>query len=160
MNRYETLKLENQLCFPLYATAKEVVRRYGPFLAELDITYTQYIALMVLWEQNGISVKALGERLFLDSGTLTPLLKKMEGRGLLTRTRDRTDERSVRVTLTEAGFALRERALTVPERLFTCLPIELDDAKALQGILKRMLSAFAEAPDEPVACPKTVADPE
>lgn len=143
MDRYDLLKLDNQLCFPLYATAKEVVRRYGPLLDELDITYTQYIALMALWEHNGISVKALGEKLFLDSGTLTPLLKKMESRGLLSRTRDPSDERSVRVTLTEEGFTLRDRALTIPERLFTCLPINLEEAKALQGILKKILGAFA-----------------
>lgn len=152
IDRYDLLKLDNQLCFPLYAVAKEVVRRYGPLLDELDLTYTQYIALMVLWEHNGISVKTLGEKLFLDSGTLTPLLKKMESRGLVSRTRDPSDERSVRVTLTEEGFTLRDRALTIPERLFTCLPISLDEAKALQGILKKILGAFAQGETAEGSC--------
>ncbi len=146
MNKYELLRLDNQLCFPLYATAKEVVRRYGPLLDELELTYTQYIALLALWEDSPMTVKALGERLFLDSGTLTPLLKKMEARGLLDRKRDPADERSVVVTLTDEGLALREKALSVPERLFACLPLSVDEATALRDTLKKVLGALGEGP--------------
>jgi len=151
MDRYDALKLDNQLCFPLYATAKEVVRRYGPLLEELGVTYTQYIALMVLWEENGINVKALGEKLFLDSGTLTPLLKKMEARGLLSRQRDPRDERSVIVTLTDEGYTLRDRALSVPERLFACLPISQAEAISLREVLRKILESFGENTDG-IAC--------
>lgn len=142
MDPYDRLKLDNQLCFPLYATAKEVVRLYTPLLDELGITYTQYIALMVLWEHREASVKTLGQRLFLDSGTLTPLLKKMEAQGLVLRRRDLADERSVIVTLTQEGAALRDRALAIPERLASCIPIGAEDAKALYTILRKLLGTF------------------
>ncbi len=113
--KYESLKLENQLCFPLYACSREVIKQYKPFLDELELTYTQYIAMMVLWEHNSVTVKELGQYLFLDSGTLTPLLKKMEAKGLISRKRDQEDERSLIVSLTPEGEALRERALEVPK---------------------------------------------
>ncbi|MBR6003652.1 MAG: MarR family transcriptional regulator, partial [Lachnospiraceae bacterium] len=112
-DKYDSLKLENQLCFPLYACAKEVVKKYKPFLDELDITYTQYIAMMVMWEHKTMNVKELGEYLFLDSGTLTPLLKTLEKKGFVTRTRSKEDERNLVVSVTEAGFALREKALDI-----------------------------------------------
>ena len=100
-DKYDVLRLDHQLCFPLYACAKEIVRRYKPFLDEIGLTYTQYITMMVLWEKKQVSVKELGESLFLDSGTLTPLLKKMEQKGLLTRERSKEDERVLLVTITE-----------------------------------------------------------
>ena len=127
---YDALKLENQLCFPLYAASRAVIRQYHPYLSALDLTYTQYIALMVLWQEDGSSVKALSEKLFLDSGTLTPLLKSMEQKGLVTRRRSEKDERSVTVRLTEAGWALRDKAQEVPGKVAGC--VRLDTAEALQ----------------------------
>ena len=105
-DRYEALKLENQLCFPLYACSKEIVRRYKPFLDELDLTYTQYIAMMVMWDNKQLSVKELGEKLFLDSGTLTPVLKKLESKSYITRKRSSVDERVLLVSITELGMEL------------------------------------------------------
>ena len=112
---YDPLKLENQICFPLYVCAKEVIRRYKPVLDELDLTYTQYIAMMVLWEDRSLNVKELGERLYLDSGTLTPVLKSLERKGLVKRARSEEDERIVNITLTGEGMALRKQALEVPD---------------------------------------------
>ncbi|MFT3952563.1 MAG: MarR family transcriptional regulator [Oscillospiraceae bacterium] len=138
-NCYEALKLERQLCFPLYACAKEIVRRYQPFLEPLGLTYTQYIALLVLWEHKTLTVKALGEALYLDSGTLTPLLKKLEHTGLLTRTRRLQDERSVEITLTDAGLALREQAAGIPQKLGACIPVTPEEAQALYVTLYKIL---------------------
>lgn len=138
---YERLLLQNQLCFPLYAAAKEVVRMYKPYLDEIGLTYTQYIAMMVLWESRSMSVKALGERLYLDSGTLTPLLKKMEAQGIVSRRRSLEDERSVIVSVTEKGDALRERALSVPARMSGCIPLTPEEAKVLYSLLYRVLHA-------------------
>lgn len=140
--KYDTLKLENQLCFPLYASAKEVVRLYKPFLDEIGLTYTQYIAMLALWERDGLSVKELGEQLYLDSGTLTPLLKKMESQGLVRRSRNARDERSVTITLNEQGKALRERAVSIPERLGACLPLTAEEAKTLYRLLYKVLGGI------------------
>ena len=141
----EQLKLENQLCFPLYACAKEVVRLYTPYLDPLGLTYTQYITMLVLWEKENVSVKALGEILWLDSGTLTPLLKKLEAKGLVTRARSRNDERSVEIGLTDAGRALREQAADVPSRVSSCLKMPPDEAAALYSLLYKALGRLAEA---------------
>ncbi|MBO4385067.1 MAG: MarR family transcriptional regulator [Clostridia bacterium] len=142
MSGFDPLKLENQLCFPLYVASKEVIRLYHAHLAELDLTYTQYIALMVLWEEKSISVKALGEKLFLDTGTLTPLLKSMENKGLVTRRRSDKDERSVTVSLTDEGLALREKALCVPAKIGSCIPIPREDAAELYRLLYKLISAL------------------
>lgn len=136
------LKLENQLCFPLYACAKEVVRRYTPLLAPLGLTYTQYIAMMVMWEHKSLTVKRLGELLYLDSGTLTPMLKKMERAGWVSRQRSATDERVVVVSITECGEALRERVAEVPARMAQCVGLEADDAKQLYLLLNKLLKTF------------------
>ena len=138
--RYEMLKLENQLCFPLYACARDVIRQYKPFLDDLDLTYTQYIAMMVLWEEKQVSVKELGEKLYLDSGTLTPLLKKLEIRNLITRTRSTEDERKLIVALTPEGLALRERALDIPAKMAGCSKLDPADAAELHRILHKMLA--------------------
>ncbi len=143
-SRYDALKLENQLCFPLYACAKEVVRRYGPLLSELDLTYTQYIAMMALWEHRTLGVKELGALLYLDSGTLTPLLKKLEAKGYVTRCRCVEDERKVLVALTDEGLALRDRAVDVPRAMGGCIELDPDDARALHGILRRFLDSLVE----------------
>ena len=136
---YEQLKLENQLCFPLYACAKEIVRSYKPFLDPLDLTYTQYIAMMVLWEKKAVTVKEMGAMLHLDSGTLTPLLKKMEAKGLLIRRRSTEDERSLIVSLTEEGEALRERAVDIPAKMSQCVNLEPEEARELYRLLYKLL---------------------
>ncbi len=138
-DNYNALKLENQICFPLYACSKEVVRRYKPFLDKLDLTYTQYITMMVLWEQKSINVKELGERLFLDSGTLTPLLKKLEAKGYITRERSKTDERNLVVTITEKGEALKDEAVEVPMQMIKCVNLTKDEAKTLYTLLYKLL---------------------
>lgn len=138
-NEFDPLLLDNQLCFPLYACSRKVVNMYTPFFQPLGITYTQYIVLLVLWETDGVSVRELGERLYLDSGTLTPLLKKMEEAGLVTRTRSTQDGRVVLVHLTDDGRALREKAAEIPLRLGGCLPLTAEEAKVLHGLLYRLL---------------------
>ena len=138
-DKYEVLKLKNQLCFPLYACSKEVVRMYKPFLDEIDLTYTQYIAMMVLWERRQISVKELGEYLFLGSGTLTPLLKKLEQKGYLTRSRSKEDERVLDVVLTDEGLALREKALQIPAQIGACVKLSPEEAGTLYRLLYKVL---------------------
>jgi DNA-binding MarR family transcriptional regulator len=145
---YDKLKLENQLCFPLYACSREIVRMYKPFLDEIGLTYTQYIAMMVLWEKKQLTVKQLGEILYLDSGTLTPLLKKMEISGLLSRSRDKTDERSVIVTLTKQGEELKEQAVLIPEKISKCVPLDQDEAKQLYHLLYKILGSSSRNPDK------------
>ena len=142
-DKYDVLRLDHQLCFPLYACAKAVVRRYKPFLDEIGLTYTQYIAMMVLWEKKQVTVKELGESLFLDSGTLTPLLKKMEQKQLLTRTRSKEDERVLLVTITEEGEALMEKAVNVPTQLMNCITIDPEDAEKLYELLYKALGGMA-----------------
>ncbi len=136
---YDRLRLENQLCFPLYACSREIIKQYKPFLDELDLTYTQYITMMVLWERTSLTAKELGETLFLDSGTLTPLLKKLEAKGYLTRKRSTEDERSLVVTVTDAGLALRDRAVRIPEAMAACSPLTPEEGEALYRILYRLL---------------------
>lgn len=135
----EILKLENQLCFPLYAAAKEVVNRYKPLLDKLDLTYTQYIAMMVLWEYKSIGVKELGKHLYLDSGTLTPLLKRLEAKGLVKRERSMEDERAVNITITEAGEKLKQEALGIPAQIVKCMPLSMEEAGTLYTLLYKLL---------------------
>ena len=136
---FDPLKLENQLCFPLYACAKEIVKAYKPYLDELDLTYTQYITMMVMWEHRELRVKEVGEYLYLDSGTLTPLLKRLEEKGYISRRRSTEDERDLIVTVTNDGMALRERALSVPAKLAACVDLESEKAQKLYGILYELL---------------------
>lgn len=142
-NKYDCLKLENQLCFPLYACAKEVIRRYKPYLDELDLTYTQYIAMMVMWEKKEVTVRELGECLYLDSGTLTPLLKKLEGKKYVVRNRSREDERNLIVTITQAGEDLKERAVQIPASLGACVNVEPEEAQQLYRLLYKLLGGLA-----------------
>ena len=142
MDGYDSLKLENQLCFPLYVCAKEVVRRYKPLLDGLGLTYTQYIAMMALWERRSLSVKDLGEMLYLDSGTLTPLLKKLEEKGYVLRSRCQEDERVLDVSLTPEGEALKEKAKSVPESMMSCLSISPEDAAELARILRSLMGTL------------------
>lgn len=136
---YDILKLENQLCFPLYVCAKEVVKKYKPFLDELDLTYTQYIALMVLWEKREINVKTLGKYLFLDSGTLTPVLKKLESKGYISRTRATEDERILMIQITEDGMKLREQAVEVPRKMEGCVKLDSKEVGVLYRLLHKMM---------------------
>jgi DNA-binding MarR family transcriptional regulator len=136
---YDALKLENQICFPLYACSREVIRRYKPFLDEIDLTYTQYITMMVLWERHSVTAKELGSCLFLDSGTLTPLLKKLEAKGLVTRHRSEEDERSLIVAITQEGMDLRERAVCIPEQMGRCVKLEAEEARTLYRLLYKLL---------------------
>lgn len=148
MDRSSVLKLENQLCFAVYACAREFTKLYHPLLKELGLTYTQYVSMLALWEQDQITVKRLGERLYLDSGTLTPLLKKLEGMGLLTRVRDKNDERSVIISLTEHGIRLKEKALDIPEKLFCQAGVSPQEADDLRIKITSMLQKVKQTPIE------------
>ena len=140
----ESLKLENQLFFPLYAAARKVVSLYTPYFKPLGITYTQYIAFLVLWEKHTISIRELCRILYLDSGTLTPMLKKMEEAGYIIRRRCSEDERVVLVSLTEQGEKLRERAAEIPARVGTCVPLEPEETFTLYKLLYKLLGKKEE----------------
>lgn len=139
MNKYDVLKLEKQLCFPLYVASKEIVKRYKPFLDELDLTYTQYIAMMVLWEHKEVNVKEMGQYLYLDSGTLTPVLKTLEKKQLVERRRAKDDERVVVVTITDKGEQLREKALDIPQKMSQCVNLNVAETLQLYRLLNKML---------------------
>ena len=140
-DRYDCLKLKRQLCFPLYACSKEIIRRYKPFLDEVDLTYTQYITMMALWENESMNVRELGLALFLDSGTLTPVLKKLENKGYLERNRSKEDERNLIVSVTEKGWKLREEALSIPQSMSSCVNLEPQEAAELYRLLYKILGA-------------------
>jgi DNA-binding MarR family transcriptional regulator len=142
---FNPLALDNQLCFPLYAAAKELTRRCKPFLDPLGLTYTQYVAMMALWEKDSLTVSELGARLYLDSATLTPLLKRLEARGYLRRTRSKKDERAVIITLTDEGRDLHERALEVPRCMSGCIEMDPEKLLRLKGLLEELLASFVEA---------------
>lgn len=136
---YDLLKIENQMCFPLYACAKEVVKRYKPYLDKIDLTYTQYITMMIMWEKKQVNVKTLGECLYLDSGTLTPLLKKLEAKGYISRKRSENDERNLIVTITEKGEDLKEEAVDIPLSVAGCFNLSKEDASQLYTLLYKIL---------------------
>ncbi|MBQ5978262.1 MAG: MarR family transcriptional regulator [Oscillospiraceae bacterium] len=139
--KYDVLKLENQLCFPLYAAAKETVKLYRPLLEKMNLTYTQYIAMLVFWEHKKMNVKELGEKLYLDSGTLTPVLKSLEAKGYVRRYRSTEDERVLLVEVTEAGKALREEALSVPAQMACHVVLSPEERLTLYKLLYKLLSA-------------------
>lgn len=139
-NSKDMLKLDNQLCFSLYACSKEIISLYKPHLNAYGLTYTQYITLLVLWEQDSLSVSELGNKLLLDSGTLTPLLKKLEKSQLIERVRNKDDERSVTVSLTEKGKLLQEKFIDLPQKMFCHSGITVEDAIELKGMLKQLLA--------------------
>ena len=136
---HEAMKLTNQLCFPLYAAARNVTGLYTPWLKPLGLTYTQYIVLLVLWEEDGISVTEIGEKLMLDNGTLSPLLKKMEKAGYINRRRSSDDERVVMITLTEEGRALQEKAKDIPRQMAGCVELSPEKAQMLYTLLYELL---------------------
>lgn len=139
MNEFDNLKLENQLCFPLYACSKEIIRLYKPYLDKLNLTYTQYITMMALWEHGEINVKELGKYLYLDSGTLTPLLKKLESKGYILKTKSSNDERNLIISITKAGIDLKKQAKSIPEQIGKCVNLEPDEALELHKILYKIL---------------------
>lgn len=138
----DSLRLDRQLCFQLYLASKSLTQAYGPLLEPLDLTYLQYLVMMVLWEEDQISVKALGERLHLDSGTLSPLLKRLLAKDLVTKTRAEADERSVVIALTGEGRALKTKAQNVPEKLFRCTGMKVGDAEELFRSLRTLNEAL------------------
>ncbi len=138
-DKYDALKLEHQICFPLYAASREIVKMYTPFLSRIDLTYTQYITMMVMWEHRCISARKMGELLFLDSGTLTPVLKALEKKGYVVRERSHEDERVLMVTITEEGMALREKAVEIPHQVGSCVQLEAAEAADLYRLLYKVL---------------------
>lgn len=141
---FDLLKLDNQICFPLYAASKGIVARYKPFLDEFGLTYTQYIVLMVLWEEKRCNVTHLGKRVLLDSGTLTPLLKKLEAKGLIKRVRDKKDERNLSITLTQKGEDLKKEAIKIPLSMASCLKLKKEEATILYKTLHKLMEEFYE----------------
>lgn len=144
MKSMDVLKLENQICFPLYAASRQITALYRPLLEALGLTYPQYLVLMVLWEHQEITVKQLGELLLLDSGTLTPLLKRMEEKGWVERTRSREDERVVNISLTTAGKKLKQKAAPIPEQLVCGIEMKEKDLKTLRDLLNKMLAGITQ----------------
>ena len=140
-HKYDALKLEYQLCFPLYAASREVIKQYRPLLEPLGLTYTQYIAMMVIWEHENISVKEIGEKLMLDSGTLTPVLKSLEAKGFIRRERSREDERVLVISITGEGRSLRDEALKIPAALSACVRLDADEAAELYRLLYKIIGA-------------------
>ena len=144
VQNFDALLLQNQLCFPLYACSREIIKRYRPHLDALGLTYTQYIVMIVVWAEGTVSVRDLGKQLFLDSGTLTPVLKTLEKMGLITRARSQEDERVLLVTITKAGQALREEALTIPKQMAGCVKLTREERETLYRLLYKMLAANEE----------------
>ena len=138
--KYEVLRLKNQLCFPIYLCAKEIQRRYAPLLDKINLTYTQYVVMMYFWEYGSSNVKTLGKTLLLDPSTLTPLLKKLEAKGYLTRTRSPEDERNLIVELTDSGRALQEKALEIPAQIGKCMDLTEQEAVTLYKIINKVLT--------------------
>lgn len=141
---YDSLCLDNQLCFPLYAASRQVIRQYRPLLDALDLTYTQYIAMMVVWQEKQVSVKELGQKLLLDSGTLTPVLKSLEAKGYVRRTRSPHDERVLLVGVTDKGNALKEQALAVPRQMACHFQLTSEEALQLYTLLHKVIDGCAD----------------
>ncbi|PUV21744.1 MarR family winged helix-turn-helix transcriptional regulator [Sphingobacterium athyrii] len=136
----DLLKLDKQLCFSVYVLHREIMQRYRAILEEVDLTYPQYITMMALWENDEQTVNQLGEKLFLDNGTLTPLLKRLEGKSLLTRTRSKTDERVVRIQLTTQGAELKEKASCIPMQIFEALKLDYSDMQQLKALADKIVT--------------------
>ncbi len=142
MDKYDSIKLENQLCFPLYALSREIIKLYKPILDRYNLTYTQYIAMLVMWEKEKITFKDLGKKLHLDSGTLTPVLKKLEAMELIIKYRTKEDDRVVMVEITEKGKALKDDILEVPEEMLCKSVIDMDEVSELKAMLDKLLKRF------------------
>ena len=144
MSEFEPLKLENQLCFPLYSAAKKVVKSYTPFLDRFDLTYTQYITMMVFWEHKELSIAELGAILHLDSGTLTPLVKKLIQKKLVIKKEDKQDRRMVSITLTKRGVALKDKMKDVPSQVGSCFPLSAEEAIQLRILLDKIIAGYED----------------
>ena len=142
MKNEELLKLDNQICFPMYVASKEIVRRYIPLLNKLDLTYTQYITLLALWEKDHITVKELGEKLYLDSGTLTPLLNKLEKKGYIIKNKSDKDGRELVVIVTDKGLELKQKAIDVPPEIAKCVNLKKEEAIVFYQLLHKVLNGF------------------
>ena len=135
----DSLQLKNQLCFPIYLCSKEIIRKYTPWLEEIDLTYTQYIVMMYFWEKEKSNVKEIGKTLLLDSSTLTPLLKKLENKGFITRIRSTIDERNLDVEITEKGRNLKNKAISIPNKMGKCINLSEVEAKTLYSLIYKVL---------------------
>lgn len=142
MDKYEKMKLDNQLCFSLYAASREVIKTYKPQLDKYGLTYTQYIAMLVVWEYEKITVKEMGQKLHLDSGTLTPVLKKLLLMELINKYRDKDDDRVVIVELTEKGRKMKDEIIEVPEKMYCNFSKNIEDAIELKRLLDNLLETF------------------
>ena len=138
-SKYDSLTLKNQLCFPIYLCSKEIIKKYTPLLDKLNLTYTQYIVMMYFWEKRTSNVKELGKTLLLDSSTLTPLLKKLENKGYITRVRSKIDERNVNLEVTEKGLELRNEALSIPMEMGKCINLTKEEVETLYKIIYKIL---------------------
>ena len=136
---YDSLKLKNQLCFPIYLCSKEIIRKYTPWLEEIDLTYTQYIVMMYFWEKEKSNVKEVGKTLLLDSSTLTPLLKKLESKGFITRVRSTIDERNLEIQITKKGRELKDKAKLIPEKMGKCIALSEEEATTLYSLMYKIL---------------------
>ena len=143
-DRYESIRIKNQLCFPLYACSKEIIRQYRKPLEKLGLTYTQYVVMMVLWEDGGMTEGDLGKKVYLDSGTLAPLLKRMEQQGIINRVRPDDNERKLFISLTEKGEAMKEQALDVPKAMNGCIDLPEDELKELKKLLDKAVSGMCK----------------
>lgn len=139
-DKYESLKLKNQLCFPIYLCAKEITRKYSKYLEEFDLTYTQYIVMMYFWEKKESNVKEIGDVMLLDSSTLTPLLKKLESKGYIERSRSNVDERNLVITLTKKGEELKDKVLAIPSTIGKCINLDKDEAEILYKLMYKVLN--------------------
>ena len=144
MENTESLQLKNQICFPLYALSKEITKLYRPLLEQLDMTYPQYLVMMVLWEKDGLTVSELGEKLLLDSGTLTPLLKRLEIKSYLNRKRKKEDERVVELFLTKEGINLQQKACRIPSEMLEKMDVKTEDLTQLKKLLDRILEKIQQ----------------
>ena len=135
----DSLKLKNQLCFPIYLCSKEIIRKYTPWLEEIDLTYTQYIVMMYFWEKEKSNVKEVGKTLLLDSSTLTPLLKKLENKGFITRVRSTIDERNLEIQITKKGRELKDKAKLIPEKMGKCIALSEEEATTLYSLMYKVL---------------------
>ncbi|GAA0103888.1 organic hydroperoxide resistance transcriptional regulator OhrR [Paraclostridium sordellii] len=142
MDKYEKIKLDNQLCFSLYAASREVIKTYKPYLDKYGLTYTQYIAMLVVWEHEKITVKEMGQKLHLDSGTLTPVLKKLHSMELIDKYRDKNDDRVVIVEVSEKGKKMKDEIIEVPEKMYCKFGKNIEDAIELKRLLDNLLSTF------------------
>ena len=137
--KYNSLKLKNQLCYPIYLCSKEIIRRYTPFLKEINLTYTQYIVMMYFWEVKTSNVKEISKTLLIDSATLTPLLKKLEKKEYITRTKSTKDERNLEIKITEKGLKLRDKTINIPEKMAQCIDLSKEEAEYLYKIIYKIL---------------------